>query len=226
VIGSDFQVVYNATRNDSPLHLLRRGGLRVAVCGEPLGPWGQFRVKDEFGVKDDPAASCLPCLVRHAARLAMIVHGKQIDQDGKPHIEHVKRVATSLEGDDEAVVVALLHDVVEDSQGVTFETLRIEHFPKVLVEAVWLLTRGQAESADTYLPNICRASSREGTLARRVKLADALDNFRRSKGDPVREPRYRGYVREVLDAMVLALEATAPFANQIWDELRGETAVA
>ncbi len=49
-----------------------------------------------------------------ARTLATEAHAGQIDKAGQPYIGHVARVAAAVRGDDDAEVVAWLHDVAED----------------------------------------------------------------------------------------------------------------
>src|SRR5690242_11283204 len=50
----------------------------------------------------------------HALELAVEAHRHQTDKAGEPYAWHVIRVGASLLPDEEAAVVGLLHDVLED----------------------------------------------------------------------------------------------------------------
>ena len=76
---------------------------------------------------------------------------------------------------EEAKIVAILHDVVEDS-AVTAVDLRKEAFSDVVITAVECLTRRRGEPYTEY---VIRCSSDD--LARKVKLADLEDNTRLSR---------------------------------------------
>lgn len=79
-----------------------------------------------------------------ARTLATEAHAGQIDKAGQPYIGHVARVAAAVRGDDDAEVVAWLHDVAEDCPAFA---ARIEVFPAPLRRrcncstAMQLLTR-------------------------------------------------------------------------------------
>ena len=62
-----------------------------------------------------------------------------MDKAGQPYIGHVARVAAAVRGDDDAEVVAWLHDVACPAFAA-----RIEVFPAPLREAVHLLNRDAA----------------------------------------------------------------------------------
>lgn len=87
----------------------------------------------------------------------------------------------------EEKVVALLHDVVEDTS-VTLQDLKQE-FPAEVVEAVDLLTKKKEPdfSLDNYLKDI-----RENEIARQVKLADLKHNMDLSR---IANPTQRDLLR-------------------------------
>ena len=111
-------------------------------------------------------------MLAEAIRLAADVHVNAMDKAGRPYIEHPFGVAARLD-DDRAKTVAMLHDVVEDTD-VTAAQLR-EKFPAEVVDAVVAITRNKGEG-DEYYERV-----RANPLALRVKLADIADNL-----DPVR----------------------------------------
>jgi hypothetical protein len=73
-----------------------------------------------------------------------------------------------------AMMVAVLHDVVEDGPGWTFDRLAKEGIPDAVVDAVAYLTKKTEEEND-YEAFILRAAKHP--VARRVKLADLEDNL-------------------------------------------------
>lgn len=106
--------------------------------------------------------------VARARTLAMEAHAGQVDKAGQPYIGHVGRVAAAVRGDDDAEVVAWLHDVLEDCPAFAE---RVQAFPDPLQHAVRLLSRTSAADADTYYARIAA-----DPLALKVKLADIADN--------------------------------------------------
>lgn len=69
-------------------------------------------------------------------------------------------------------MVALLHDVLEDS-GITEENLQTMGFSEEIISAVKALTRGRFQSYSEYIIK----QVRKNPLARKVKLADIQDNM-------------------------------------------------
>jgi len=104
-----------------------------------------------------------------ALDLAAAAHAGQVDKAGQPYIDHPIRVAAHF-SDETLGVIALLHDVVEDTP-VTLERIAQEFGPDVAAE-VEALTRREGES---YAEFIRRVAQRP--LARRVKIADLQDNL-------------------------------------------------
>lgn len=95
-------------------------------------------------------------------------HGKR-DRNEIPYVFHPYHLAEQMDTEYE-VLVALLHDVVEDSE-LTLEDLRQDGFPEEVVEAVRLLTH---EEGVPYLDYV--AALKENPLAKKVKLADLHHN--------------------------------------------------
>ena len=115
-------------------------------------------------------------ILEKALSVALKAHAGQVDKVGQPYILHPLRVMLRTSGH-EARVVALLHDVIEDSGGVVeLRDLRRLGFADTVVTAVDALTHRPGE---TYAAYIRRAAA--NPLARTVKIADLEDNmtFRR-----------------------------------------------
>lgn len=104
-----------------------------------------------------------------ALEIAKKAHAGQVDKAGKDYIEHPIYVS-SLVDSPEAKAVALLHDVLEDSD-YTSEDLLEAGVPREIVEAVEILTKQSGESYDEYLSKI-----KMNDLARVVKIADLTHN--------------------------------------------------
>lgn len=118
------------------------------------------------GCKPDPNETLLLELCQDIAYQA---HAGQLDKAGKPYIDHVLRVeagCSSLQ----ARCVALLHDVVEDTE-ITFATLREAGVPEPILEAVEAITKKPHESNRTYYERV-----KTCPLALEVKLLDIADN--------------------------------------------------
>jgi (p)ppGpp synthase/HD superfamily hydrolase len=108
--------------------------------------------------------------VARAVSIAAQAHGEQVDKHGAPYILHPLRVMMRM-GTEEAMMAAVLHDVVEDSAW-TLEALRAEGFPEEVLQAVDRLTKRDGENYESFVERVM-----EDPLARLVKLADLEDNM-------------------------------------------------
>jgi (p)ppGpp synthase/HD superfamily hydrolase len=104
-----------------------------------------------------------------AIALAEQVHRGATDKAGRPYIEHVTRVVDAVYTNAEKMAAAL-HDVVEDTS-VTLDDLTDAGCPAEVITAVDALTRRPDEAYDSFLARVG-----QNELARRVKIADLIDN--------------------------------------------------
>lgn len=109
--------------------------------------------------------------IEKALQIAAKAHESQTDKDGQPYILHPLRVMHRVEGL-EAQIIAVLHDVVEDTK-VTLDDLRAAGFSETILDGVRCVTHGKKESYADYVVR-CKAHP----LGRQVKLADLEDNSR------------------------------------------------
>ena len=107
-------------------------------------------------------------LTNKALRIAYDAHAGQLDKCGAPYIAHPLHVAEQMD-DEASTCVALLHDVVEDSD-VALDDLARE-FPPEVVEGVRLMTHDPEVDYLDYVRAI-----RGNPLATKVKLADLAHN--------------------------------------------------
>ena len=112
-------------------------------------------------------------LTKKAMKISFEAHKEQVDKNGLPYIYHPIHLAEQMESEDE-ICVALLHDVVEDTE-VTLEDLRKE-FPSEVVEAVALLTHDKTVNYFEYVKEI-----KKNPIARNVKIADLEHNSDESR---------------------------------------------
>lgn len=138
--------------------------------------------------------------LERALVIAAEAHQGTTDKGGAPYILHPLRLLHQMSTADERIV-ALLHDVVEDSPW-TLDALRAEGFSEEIVSAMDGLTRREDETYDDFI-----ARGVTNPLARRVKLADIEDNMdlRRlgdiGEKDLERLQRYQRARRVILEAM-------------------------
>lgn len=102
-----------------------------------------------------------------ALKTAIKAHRGQVDKAGKPYIFHPIRVSLRVRGKD-AKIVALLHDVIEDSNLKLEELDFLSAFQR---EALALLTHSEDEPYFDYIQKI-----KGNELAKEVKLSDLRDN--------------------------------------------------
>jgi hypothetical protein len=112
--------------------------------------------------------------IEKALQIAARAHEGQTDKEGQPYILHPLRVMNAVESEAEKVV-AILHDVIEDTS-VTAEDLRSEGFDEVVLTALDCVTHRQDEPYADYVVR-CKGDQ----IGRRVKLADLEDNARLSR---------------------------------------------
>ena len=135
--------------------------------------------------------------LERAIEIAVKAHTGQVDKGGEPYILHPLRVMLRMRTEVERIV-AVLHDVVEDSD-YTLDDLRSEGFPGAVIEALEALTKLPGE---TRIDAAHRAAQIH--LARTVKLADNAENSDLSRipaptqKDLDRLEEYRR-VREILE---------------------------
>lgn len=101
---------------------------------------------------------------------AYLKHEGQYDKGGVPYIMHPLAVAEMMGQDENAVVIALLHDIVEDTY-ISIHDLKCAGFDDVVIAAVEALTRRPGEK---YMDYLGRVKCNE--LATKVKLGDLQHN--------------------------------------------------
>src|ERR1041385_8633485 len=111
--------------------------------------------------------------IEDAIQFVTELHRGQTDKAGLPYILHPIRVMSGFLApeDEDARLVAVLHDVVEDCP-VTCQMLLERGYSLKVVEAIDALSRRKGESYQTYLERVDR-----NPLAVRVKMADLHDNL-------------------------------------------------
>lgn len=117
-------------------------------------------------------------LTKKAMKISFEAHKDQLDKSGLPYVYHPFHVAEQMD-DQYAVCVALLHDVVEDSD-VTFDDLRREGFPETVISAIAMMTHDDSVPYLQYVQKL-----KENPLAKKVKLADLRHNSDLSRLDVV-----------------------------------------
>ena len=109
-----------------------------------------------------------------AYEIASMAHKNQKDKGGIEYINHPVAVST-LVGSLEEKIVALLHDVVEDTR-VTLEELKSFGFNDNVIAAIDAISKKAGESTDDYMNRV-----KNNKLACSVKKADLLHNMDMSR---------------------------------------------
>lgn len=119
----------------------------------------------------------------HAAR----AHRGQRDKRGRPYIEHITEVSAAVDHEGtHAIAVALLHDVLEDTNDTDLSA-----YPKPVQEAVHAITRQEVETYDAYIERVA-----QNPLARTVKLADLRLNHATAPEERLKK-RYARAIRRL-----------------------------
>ena len=117
---------------------------------------------------------------KQAMKLCYEAHQGQVDKSGIPYVFHPIHVAEQM-SDEATTIVALLHDVVEDTD-YTLDDLTRMGFDDTVTGALALLTH---KNGVPYLEYV--AKLKNNPIARAVKLADLRHNSDLSRLDEMNE---------------------------------------
>ena len=137
-------------------------------------------------------------LTKKALKLCFEAHKDQLDKSDMPYVFHPFHLAEQMT-DEVTTIVALLHDVIEDTD-YTLENLRDMGFSEAALEAIALMTHAPDVPYMDYVAKI-----KTNPVARAVKLADLRHNSDMTRLDQVTpwdETRAEKYKK----AMALLLE--------------------
>lgn len=123
-------------------------------------------------------------LTKKAMSFAYNAHQNQTGKDNVPYIFHPITVAEAMK-DEISFCVAILHDVVEDTE-YTFEDLKKEDFPEKVLLALKFLTHNPEDSYEAYVERISYCP-----LASAVKRADLAHNMDISRLDNPTETDFK-----------------------------------
>lgn len=117
---------------------------------------------------------------KKALKLCFEAHKEQTDKSGMPYVFHPFHLAEQMQTE-ETTIVALLHDVVEDTD-YTIADLSAMGFDKNVTDALSLLTHDDATEYLDYVRAV-----KENPIAKAVKLADLKHNADLSRLDVIDE---------------------------------------
>lgn len=109
--------------------------------------------------------------IRYAMCLAEGTHHGQRDKGDYPYIFHPFHLAEQMGDNENLIIIALLHDVLEDGDFKSTDWLET-HFSKEVIEALQLLTHKKGVPYFDYIKAI-----KPNFYARTVKMADLRHNL-------------------------------------------------
>ena len=113
-------------------------------------------------------------LTKKAINLMFKKHKDQVDKSGLPYVFHPFHIAEQMK-DENTTIVALLHDIVEDTD-TTFEDLKEMGFNDKVIDALKLMTHNKDEDYFKYVEKIGK-----NPIARKVKIKDLEHNMDTSR---------------------------------------------
>ena len=139
--------------------------------------------------------------VRRAYEVSKAAHRGQVDKAGVDYINHPLNVAANVEENPSVIIVALLHDVPEDTPLTIDELKKIIPLTDDEAKALELLTH---DDTTPYLEYVAKIKFNE--LAAKVKAADLKHNSDLSR---IKNPTPKDFARvekykaalELLDAL-------------------------
>lgn len=106
---------------------------------------------------------------KQALKLMFTKHKEQVDKSGLPYVFHPFTVAQSMD-DEDSTIVALLHDVIEDTNTTIDELVKMG-FNDEIIDALKILTHDKTVEYFDYVKKI-----KLNPLATKVKISDLKNN--------------------------------------------------
>lgn len=119
-------------------------------------------------------------MTKKAINLMFELQKNQKDKSGLPYVFHPFHLAEQMI-DEDSTIVALLHDVVEDTS-ITFKDLEEIGFSRKVIEALKLLTHKEGMDYMAYVKEIAK-----NPIAKRVKKVDLEHNMSLERLDNITE---------------------------------------
>ena len=112
-------------------------------------------------------------ILRNVREFVCVLFKGIVDKGGHPYIKHLFAVENGVFDSTECRIVALLHDVLEDTDK-TEEDLKDLGVPGVLIDSVKRLTRFESVRYNDYINQLIESND---FIALRVKKADLEHNM-------------------------------------------------
>ena len=136
-------------------------------------------------------------LTKKALKISFDAHKNQVDKSGMPYVYHPFHLAEQM-NDELSTCVALLHDVVEDTD-ITLDDIKSKGFSDEVIEALSLMTHNDGVPYLDYV-----RAMKDNPIARKVKLADLAHNSDLARLDKVDDKaieRVNKY-KQAMDAVI------------------------
>lgn len=117
-------------------------------------------------------------MTKKALKLSFEAHKNQVDKSGMPYVFHPFHLAEQMK-DEQTTIVALLHDVFEDTD-YSLDDLSLMGFGDKIIEAISLMTY---DKNIPYMDYVVQISKNQ--IAKAVKLADLKHNSDLTRLDAV-----------------------------------------
>lgn len=140
-------------------------------------------------------------MTKLALTVSFEAHKNQKDKSGMPYVYHPFHLAEKMKDEDTAVV-ALLHDVVEDTD-LKLDDLAHMGFGPRIIEALRLMTHSKDVPYPDYVQKIT-----SNPIARVVKIADLTHNSDLSRLDKVTDED-RARAEKYRQALAILNESTS-----------------
>ena len=108
-------------------------------------------------------------MTKKALRLSFEAHKDQVDKSGMPYVYHPFHLAEQMK-DENTTIVALLHDVAEDTD-IAIDDIRKMGFSNEVCEALQLMTHDDNVPYIEYVKKL-----KSNPIAKTVKIADLKHN--------------------------------------------------
>lgn len=157
--------------------------------------------------------------IQKAKELAELSHQGQTRDEGTPYFEHVERVAkrlTEMRGQAHYVIIAYLHDILEDTH-ITYTDLR-DQFGRYVADGVQALTKEKGEDVSKYLKNIINHKSYGLAY---IKLLDRIDNISSLQLCPNKN-KIKRYIKETQDVFIPVMSSGRQMQHSDYSELMKE----
>ena len=110
--------------------------------------------------------------LQRAIEIALEAHKGALDKGGNPYILHPLRLMLQMDSEEE-MIVAILHDVVEDSEKWSSDKLQAEGFSIKIINSLRSITKeNENEDYEKFIDRSIRDK-----IGRKVKIADISDNL-------------------------------------------------